>query len=100
MIRWCTDTVLKQNLKSSQCMSEKKKRNKCTSVVNVNVILTVFFDSNEVVHHDSHPQDITVNKEYYLEVMKHLHEAIRKKAQYLEVKQKLYGNNVPAHISL
>ena len=33
-------------------------------------MLTVFFDCNGVVHHEFLPQGCTVNKEYYLEVMR------------------------------
>jgi hypothetical protein len=43
-------------------------------------MLTVFFDSEGVVHHESLPQSKTVTKEYYVEVMKRLCEAIKKKA--------------------
>ena len=39
---------------------------------NVKVSLTVFFDCNGLVHHEFLPQDRTVNKEYYLEVMRPL----------------------------
>ena len=33
------------------------------------VLLTVFFDCNDMVHHEFLPQGRTVNKEYYLEVI-------------------------------
>ena len=42
-------------------------------------MLTVFFDSEDVVHYEFLPQGRTVNKEYYLEVMQRLREAVRKK---------------------
>jgi len=42
------------------------------------VMLTVFFDYCDVVHYEFLPGQ-TVNKEYYLSVMQHLREAIRKK---------------------
>ena len=45
----------------------------------VKVMLKVIFDSEGVVHYDFLPQGRTVNKEYYLEVMQRLHEAVRKK---------------------
>ena len=45
----------------------------------VKVMLTVFFDSEGVVHYEFPPQGRTVNKEYYLEVMQRLREAVRKK---------------------
>ena len=37
--------------------------------LNVKVLLTVFFDCNDMVHHEFLPQGRTVNKEYYLEVI-------------------------------
>ena len=39
----------------------------------------VFFDSRGVVHHEFLPQSRTVNKKYYLQVMRNLREAIRQK---------------------
>ena len=44
----------------------------------VKVMLTVCFDSEGVVHYEFLPQGRTVNKEYYLEVMQRLREAVRK----------------------
>ncbi|UYV78510.1 hypothetical protein LAZ67_16001822 [Cordylochernes scorpioides] len=46
---------------------------------NVKVLLKVFFDCRGVVHHEFLPQGRTVNKEYYLQVMRNLREAIRQK---------------------
>ena len=46
----------------------KKKARQIRS--NVKVLLTVFFDCNGVVHHEFLLQGHTVNKEYYLEVMR------------------------------
>ena len=37
---------------------------------NVKVLLTVFFDCNGMVPHEFLPQGHTVNKNYYLEVMR------------------------------
>ena len=39
---------------------------------NVKVSLTVFFDCRGVVHHEFLPQGKTVNKKYYLQVMRNL----------------------------
>ncbi|UYV67748.1 hypothetical protein LAZ67_5001891 [Cordylochernes scorpioides] len=44
-----------------------------------------FFDCRGVVHHDFLPQGRTVNKEYYLKVMRNLREAIRQKRPDLVV---------------
>ena len=50
---------------------------------NKKVLLFVFFDCNGVVHHEFLPQGRAVNKEYCLEVMSRLREAIRQKLKGL-----------------
>jgi len=45
----------------------------------VKVLLTVFFDIRGVVHSEFLPVGQTVNKQYYLSVMKRLRESIRRK---------------------
>ncbi|UYV78708.1 hypothetical protein LAZ67_16002504 [Cordylochernes scorpioides] len=69
---------------------------------NVKVLLTVFFDCRGVVHHEFLPQGRTVNKEYYLQVMRHLREAIRQKRPDLWKNKNwpLHHDNAPAHTSL
>ncbi|UYV81262.1 hypothetical protein LAZ67_20000574 [Cordylochernes scorpioides] len=69
---------------------------------NVKVLLTVFFDCRGVVHHEFLPQGITVNKEYYLQVMRNLREAIRQKRPDLWKNKNwlLHHDNAPAHTSL
>jgi len=49
----------------------------CQVRSHVRVMLTVFFDSEGVVQYEFLPQGRTVNKEYYLEVMQRLREAVR-----------------------
>ncbi|UYV72783.1 CLCN3 [Cordylochernes scorpioides] len=69
---------------------------------NVKVLLTVFFDCRGVVHHEFFPQGRTLNKDYYLQVMRNLREAIRQKRPDL-LKNKnwlLHHDNAPAHTSL
>jgi hypothetical protein len=46
---------------------------------NVKVTLTVFFDCEDIIHHEFLPRGQTVNKEYYLKVMQRLREAMRRK---------------------
>ncbi|UYV64317.1 hypothetical protein LAZ67_3000269 [Cordylochernes scorpioides] len=62
----------------------------------------VFFDCRGVVHHEFLPQGRTVNKEYYLQVMRNLHEAIRQKRPDLWKNKNwlLDHDNTPAHTSL
>ncbi|UYV80686.1 hypothetical protein LAZ67_19001393, partial [Cordylochernes scorpioides] len=69
---------------------------------NVKVLLTVFFDCRGVVHHEFLPQGRTVNKEYYLQVVRNLREAIRQKCPDLWKNKNwlLHHDNAPAHTSL
>ncbi|UYV63007.1 hypothetical protein LAZ67_2002824 [Cordylochernes scorpioides] len=69
---------------------------------NVKVLLTVFFDCRGVVHHEFLPQGRTVNKEYYLQVMRNLREAIHQKRPDLWKNKNwlLHHDNAPAHTSL
>ncbi|UYV72461.1 hypothetical protein LAZ67_9003248 [Cordylochernes scorpioides] len=69
---------------------------------NVKALLTVFFDCRGVVHHEFLPQGRTVNKEYYLQVMRNLREAIHQKRPDLWTNKNwlLHHDNAPAHTSL
>ncbi|UYV77389.1 hypothetical protein LAZ67_15000823 [Cordylochernes scorpioides] len=69
---------------------------------NVKVLLTVFFDCRGVVHHEFLPQCRTVNKEYYLQVMRNLREVIRQKRPdwWKNKNWLLHHDNAPAHTSL
>ncbi|UYV61909.1 hypothetical protein LAZ67_1007037 [Cordylochernes scorpioides] len=69
---------------------------------NVKVLLTVFFDCRGVVHHEFLPQSRRANKEYYLQVMRNLCEAIRQKRPDLWRNKNwlLHHDNAPAHTSL
>jgi transposase len=64
-------------------------------------MLTVFFDSEGVVHYEFLPQGLTVNKEYYLEVMQRLRETVRKKISdaWRENRRILQHDNAPSHSS-
>ncbi|UYV80511.1 hypothetical protein LAZ67_19000393 [Cordylochernes scorpioides] len=59
-------------------------------------------DEAGVVHHEFLPQGRTVNKEYYLQVMRNLREAIRQKRPDLWKNKNwlLHHDNAPAHTSL
>ena len=69
---------------------------------NLKVLLTAFFDCRGVVHHKFSPQGRTVNKEYYLQVMRNLRETIRHKRPDLWNNKNwlLHHDNAPAHTSL
>ena len=80
----------------------KTKKKACQVRSNVKVLLTVFLDYNGVVHYEFLPEGHTANKEYYLEDMHHLHEAIWKKYPELWKNKSwlLHHGIVPAHMSL
>ena len=67
-------------LDSLACHSGSPRPKKARQVrSNLKVLLTVFFDCRGAVHHEFLPQGRTVNKEYYLQAMRNLREAICQK---------------------
>jgi transposase len=68
----------------------------------IKVMLTIFFDYRGVVHYEFLPPGQTVNKEYYLSVMRRLREAIRKKRPELWKDNSwfLHHDNAPSHTAL
>ena len=68
----------------------------------MDVLLTVFFDYNAVVHHEFLPQGRTVNKEYKIEVLHRLREAIPQKCTELLKTQLwiLQHDNASAYTSM
>ena len=58
-------------------ISETKKARQVKS--NVKNMLICFFDIKELVHFESVPQGQTVNQQFYLEVLKRLRDAVRRK---------------------
>jgi transposase len=65
------------------------------------VMLVVFFDWKGVIHNEFVPRGQTVNKEFYVAVLKCLREAIRWKRPQLWTNQSwvLHHENAPAHSS-
>jgi hypothetical protein len=86
---------------SSQWQHSTSLRPKKTRRVqsNVKVMLTVFFDSCGVVHHEYAPQGQNINKEYYLEVLRRFHDAVRHKRLDLWATGmwQLHHDKAPAH---
>ena len=81
---------------------EPKPKKSRQSRSKIKVMLTVFFDYRGVVHYEFLPTGQTVNKEYYLSVMRRLREAIRKKRKNLWEDNSwfLHHDNAPAHTAL
>jgi len=69
---------------------------------NVKVMLIVFFYWNGIIHNEFVPRVETVNKEFYLKVMKRLREAVRRKRPeaWTNKTWTLHHDNAPAHASL
>ena len=68
---------------------------------NVKVMVVVFFDEAGVVHHEYVPHGQIVNQTYYLEVLRRLRDAVRRKR--LEKWRNswfLHHDNAPAHRAL
>ena len=67
----CTGTMSKRKSNHHSGRQKRRRDQKKARQVrsHVKVMLTVFFDSEGVVHYEFLPQGRTVSKEYYLEVM-------------------------------
>jgi hypothetical protein len=67
----------------------------------VKVLLTVFFDYRRIVHHSYAPEGQTINKEYYLKVIRHLRDSVQHKRPDLwaSCNWQLHHDNAPAHSS-
>ena len=74
----------------------KKARQVCS---NVKVMLTCFFNSCGIVHHEYSPEGQTINKEYYLEVLHCLRNAVQRKRpdMWIGKNWQLQHDNAPAH---
>jgi len=64
-------------------------------------MLIVFFDYEGVVHHEYAPAGQMINKEYYVEILKRLRDAIRRKRPHFWQTGDwlLHHDNAPAHAS-
>ena len=64
-------------------------------------MLLAFFDSECILHYEYAPDGQTINKEFYLEFLRHLHESVRRKRpeKWREGDWILHEDNVPAHTS-
>jgi hypothetical protein len=66
------------------------------------MMMLVFFDWQGIIHHEFIPRGQTVNKEFYIAVLKRFKEAICRKRPQLWTNQSwvLHHDNAPAHSSL
>jgi len=68
----------------------------------VKVLLVVFYDRKDIVHHEFVPRGQMVNKQLYQEVFARLKDAVRRKRPQLWENHTwmLHRDNAPAHVSL
>ena len=78
---WCYGYDPETKQQASQWKTASSPRPKKARQVrsHVKTMLICFFDIKGIVHHEFVPQGTTVNQHYYLEVLKRLREAVRKK---------------------
>ena len=64
-------------------------------------MLIIFFDCEGVVHYEFAPRGQTINKKYYVEVLKRLRDAVRRKRPrfWSSGDCLLHHDNAPAHLS-
>ncbi|CAK9827582.1 Mariner Mos1 transposase [Anthophora retusa] len=100
--------VYEYDMQTSQQSSEYRLENEPNpkkprqSRSKIKVMLTVFFDYRGVVHSEFLPDGQTVNKEYYLSVMRRLRENIRRKRPDVWKNNSwiLRHDNAPSHTSI
>lgn len=82
--------------------SEARPKRVRQSQSKIKIMLTVFFDYRGVVHYEFLSTGQIVNKEYYLNVMRRLREAVRKKQPELWNNDSwiLHHDNAPSHTAL
>ncbi|XP_049271908.1 histone-lysine N-methyltransferase SETMAR-like [Rhipicephalus sanguineus] len=68
---------------------------------NVKVMLSAFFDSRGVLHHEYAPQGQTITKEYYRDALRRLRDAVRRKRPELwsTGNWRIHHDDAPAHSS-
>jgi len=98
-----TDATRRQN---SNCHSGRvprlcNQRRGARCEAKQKVTLLAFFDSEGIVHHGYAPDRQTINKEFYMEVLRRLHVSVRRKRleKWRDGDWILHNDNVPAHTS-
>lgn len=96
------DMPTEQQSSEWRAKNEPKPQKSRQSRSKIKVLLTVFFDYRGVVHYEFLPDGQTVNKEYYLGVMRRLREAIRQKRRDLWQNNSwiLHHDNAPSHTAI
>ena len=95
---------METKVQSSQwtCKTFPRPKKACQIRSKIKVLLTVFFDAGGVVHHEYLSEGSTVNQTFYIEVLKRLRDAIRRKRPKLWRSGDwfFHRDNAPAHSAL
>lgn len=101
---WVYGYDVETKAQSSQWVGKNSPRPKKArmSRSNMKVMFIVFFDYCGVIHQEFVPQGQTVNKEFYVEVLRRLREDVRRKRPELWKNKNwvLHHDNAPSHSSL
>ena len=95
------DLEIKQEYSQWNCPDEPRPKKARQSRSHVKSMLIIFFDCEGVVHYEFAPTGQTINKEYYVEVLKRLLDAVRIKRPHFWSSGDwlLHHENAPAHSS-
>ncbi|CAK9827766.1 Mariner Mos1 transposase [Anthophora retusa] len=100
---WVYEYDIETNQQSSEWRfsNEPKPKKPRQSRSKIKILMTVFFDCRGVVHFEFLPPGLTVNKEYYVSVLKRLRENVRRKRPELWRNNSwfLHHDNAPVHTS-
>jgi len=101
---WCYGYDPETKQASSQWKTPNSPKPKKARQVqsNVKIMFISFFDANGIVHKEFVPPGQTVNRQFYLQVLKRLHDSVRKKRPEMWSSGNwfLHHDNAPAHTAL
>ena len=95
------DTETKPQYSQWKRPDEPRPKKAHQSRSHVKSMLIIFFDCEGVMHYEFAPRGQTINKEYYVEVLKRLRDAVRRKRpRFCSSSDWLHHHdNAPAHLS-
>ena len=99
---WVYEYDQETNQQSLQwkCPTSPQPKKGCQVQSKTKVILLAFFDSEGIVHHEYAPNRQTINKEFYVEILRLLRESVRRKRpEKWRDGDRTLQDNAPTHIS-